>query len=706
MIEASHRAAARRLPRLLGAAVGLSLFAAALAGCGRDAGRPEAALGGAKGDWPAYGGGYAETHHAELDKVTPANISRLGLAFAADLGNDAHGATTPLAVDGVVYLTVGQSVVHAVDVRTGRTRWVHDPHVAERAGRKLRYAFGPRGLAYSRGRVFVGAMDGRLIALDADTGREVWSVQTIDPEDDRYITGAPRVCGDLVVIGHGGADVAPIRGYVTAYDVRTGAQRWRFHTVPGDPAKGFENAAMAAAAKTWSGEWWKLGGGGTVWNAMTYDPEQKLVFLGTGNGAPHNQRIRSPGGGDNLYLSSIVALDADTGAYRWHHQINPGETWDYNAAMDMALATLLIDGKPRKVLMQAPKDGFFYVLDRVTGKLISAGKFAENVTWAHRVDIATGRPVETASARDPAAIVWPGSMGAHNWAPMAFSPTTGLAYIPTLEMPGAYDDRSIDKAQWKHEPGRYNTGYSMSADAVPANAGTSYLQAYDPVRQRRVWKVPLPGAWPGGVLSTAGGLVFIGRPDGRFDAYDARRGRLLWSYDAGLGISGAPISFAVDGKQYVAVVAGWGGGGAGFLGRLSAFGWQPRLKRNHLLVFTLGGKAPPPPQAARRTAEPIDDPTFVLDPVSAARGGDLFAPRCGPCHGAGVVAAGYAPDLRASPMTLDRDAFRSVVRDGAMLSRAMPAYPELGDAELESIRHFIRARARADLRAVAKGPRS
>lgn len=646
-------------------------------------------------DWPSYGGSGGEAHHSALTQIQTSNVTRLGLAFAVDLGNDAHGGTTPIAVDGVVYTTVGQSRVHAVDARQGKLLWVYEPDVAKAAGRKLRYAFGPRGLTYADGRIFVGTMDGRLIALDARTGKLAWSVQTTQPDDDRYITGAPRIAGDLVVIGHGGADWGPVRGYVTAYDIRTGAQRWRFYTVPGDPAAGFENEAMRAAAKTWTGEWWKLGGGGTVWNSMTYDAEQNLLYLGTGNGTPHNAKIRSPLGGDNLYLCSIVAVDARTGEYRWHYQINPGESWDYNAAMDITMATLTIDGKARKVLLHAPKNGFFYVLDRSTGKLISTGRFADKVTWASHIDQASGRPVENPQARyDEPQIVWPGTMGAHSWAPMAFSERSGLVYIPTIEMPSYFDDTGIDRKHWTFKKGQINLGYVLPTGAAPKDAGTSYLQAYDPVRQQRVWQAPSPGAWPGGVLSTAGDLIFFGRPDGRLDAYQARSGELLWSYQTGLGISGAPISFSVDGKQYVAVVAGWGGAGAGYFGTLSPFGWQARLKHNHLFVFALDAHAPAPTQAPPQQTKVIVSDNITLNEAKVERGGQLFVRTCAACHGAGAVAAGYAPDLRASPLVLDAAAFRSVLHGGALLARGMPVYAELDDAQIDELRQFIRAQAR------------
>ena len=341
-------------------------------------------------NWLSYGRSYDESHETPLTQIDAKTVSRLGLINAINLGPSPNGGTVPLAVDGIVYFTMGQSVVRAVDARAGKVLWAFDPKAAEVAGRKLRFGWGARGIAYWRGKIFVGTTDGRLIAIDAKTGGQVWSTQTTKGDDGRYISGAPRAFDGLIIIGHGGADYSPVRGYVTAYDAETGAQRWRFYLVPGDPAKGFENGAMKMAAKTWTGEWWKYGGGGTAWNAITYDADLDTIYIGTGNGAPWNHKIRSPGGGDNLFLCSIVAVDAKTGRYKWHYQVNPANDWDYNAAMDMTLATLQIDGKPRKVLMQAPKNGFFYVIDRETGKLISAEKFAK-VTWAspHRPEDGT-----------------------------------------------------------------------------------------------------------------------------------------------------------------------------------------------------------------------------------------------------------------------------------------------------------------------------
>jgi quinohemoprotein ethanol dehydrogenase len=380
----------------------------------------------------------------------------------------------------------------------------------------LRQGWGSRGLAWWNGKVFTGTQDGRLIAIDAATGQETWSVQTLQEGDYRFISGAPRVFGDKIIVGHGGGDGGQTRGYVTAYDAMTGRQLWRFFTVPGDPAKGFENDAMAMAARTWSGKWWENGGGGTVWNAISYDAETDTVLLGTGNGAPWNHRVRSEGKGDNLFLCSIVALDGKTGAYKWHYQINPGESWDYNAAMDMHLADLTIAGKLRKVLIQAPKNGFLYVIDRTDGKLISAEMIAK-VTWATRIDVASGRPVENPDARYPGHRpfeLWPGNMGAHSWNPSAFSPQSGLAYIPVRETGMTMDDKGIDPATWQFQPGNVgNMAVNMGAAAPNPLNDTSALLAWNPVTQKVAWKVPTPGAWNGGLMATGGNLLFQGQQD-------------------------------------------------------------------------------------------------------------------------------------------------------------------------------------------------
>ena len=638
-------------------------------------------------NWAAYGRTFDEAHFSPLLQINADNVARLGLSWSLDL-EPQHVLSTPLAVDGVIYLAVGYSIVHAVDARTGRLLWRHDPGVIQRAGAKLRNGWGIRGLAYWKGRLFVGTHDGRLLALDARDGTPAWSVQTLDPADGSFISGPPRVFDDKVVIGFGGGDFGPVRGYVTAYDTATGKLLWRFWTVPGDPARGFENRAMAIAAKTWSGRWWERGGGGTVWNAMTYDPEFDRLYLGTGNGGPWNPRLRSPGGGDNLFLSSIVALDADTGDYAWHYQTTPGDAWDYNSAMDMTLAELTFDGRKRKVLLHAPKNGFFYVIDREDGRLLSAEKFAR-ATWAERVDLATGRPVVADSARyygRAEAQIFPSFEGAHNWFPMSFSPRTGLVYLPVTEMGASFSDRGIDPARWNPIPHSPQFAGMAGGDGdPPADSAQSSLVAWDPERARPAWSIPTPGAHNSGTLATAGDLVFQGQADGRIHAYSAADGRRLWTFDAGTAVLGTPITFSVDGRQYLAVLSGPLAGSVGGFGSVSAqFGWNAREHPRRLLAFALDGSASLPPTPPPRRVEPLAAPGFVVDASTVPLGLEQYS-RCMLCHGPGAVAGGSAPDLRASAVVLSGESFASVVRDGTLEARGMPKFPELTDRELAAL---------------------
>jgi quinohemoprotein ethanol dehydrogenase len=670
------------------------LMAAAML-CGMTASdRPDNAMLGNEADganWPAFGRTFSEQHYSPLDQVNQGNVGRLGLAWFFDLPVSVNAFSTPLQVNGTLFFTEGQSVIHALDARTGRELWSYDAEVAKVAGDKLKAVWGVRGIAWWGGKIYSGTQDGRLIALDGKTGKLVWSTVTTQPGDNRYISGPPRVFNGKVIIGHGGAEYGATRGYVTAYDAQTGKQIWRFYTVPGDPAKGFEDEAMAMAAKTWTGEWWKYGGGGTAWNAMTYDPKYNRVYIGTGNGQPWNQKIRSPGGGDNLFLCSIVALDADTGKYAWHYQINPGETWDYNCVMDIQLVDLMIDGKVRPVLLQAPKNGFFYVIDRTTGKLISAEKIGK-VTWASHIDLKTGRPVEMPNARFQTGDfdLWPKS--AHNWFPMAYSPRTRLSYIPVQGLGGIYSDDGIDLKNWKPTfRGEYRTGVTNKPSPPdPANSG-SWLLAWNPATQKEAWRVKRNGVASAGVMATAGNLVFQGNPDGKFIAYDALSGKILWSFDAKNGVIGAPISYRLDGKQYVTVLAGFGGTGALFGAATGQRGWAYRTQHRRVLTFVLDGKATLPPGGPQPEV-PIATPGFKVDPARVAAGGKLYE-NCMFCHGYGAIAGGAAPDLRASTIPTDAEAFASVVRDGALVEAGMPKFDDLTPDQVESIRHFIRHQA-------------
>ena len=654
-------------------------------------------------DWASYGRDGSEDHYSPLAQIDAGNVGRLGLAWSADL-DTFDSFTAPLAVAGTLYFGVGNSVVTAMDARTGKQVWQYDPEVHKVAGHKMRAGWGTRGIAYSAGKIFTATRDGRLIALDAKTGRRLWSVQTIDPKDDAYISGPPWVAGDKVLIGFGGGDYGPVRGYVTAYDAATGRQVWRFYTVPGDPAKGPDHAAsdsvMDMAAKTWTGDWWKFGGGGNVWHAMAYDAKYDRVYLGTGNGFPWNQKIRSPGGGDNLFVGSIVALDRKTGRYLWHYQVNPGNSWDYNDAMDIQMATLAIDGKPRDVILHAPKNGFFYVIDRQTGKLVNMpGNFAP-ANWASGIDMTTGRPIENPDARYPDGkpfVIFPSPTGAHAVETMAFNRKTGLVYIPEIEQRRVVTDPP-DVATWAYKPGMFvNTGLGAVPAGITLPPASSNLVAYDPVRQKVAWKVPQNGMLNGGAITTAGNLVFQGLNTGKFVAFAADTGKQVWSFDAQNGILGNAISYTAEGRQYVTVITGF----------RSSFAnnpnWDYRQQKRRVLTFMLDGKATLPPVVA--ADDPIaDDPAFTVDAAKSAIGAGIFNQSCVICHGAGMIAGGAAPDLRKSQIPLDGDAFYQVVHEGALMPRGMGRFDNLTTAELDGLRHYIRQRARETTPATRANP--
>ena len=654
-------------------------------------------------DWPAYGRTFSEGHYSPLTQINIDTIGRLGLAWSLDL-DVTNSITTPLAVNGTVYLGAGHGIIHAVDARTGKLLWRYDAKATEANGKKLRVAWGIRGIAFWKNRVYAGTSDGRLIALNAKDGTLVWSVQTVDPNDGATITGAPRAFNGKIVIGFSGGDFSPLRGYATAYDAETGKQIWRFYVVPGKPGTkdgAASDGVMDMAAKTWTGQWWKYGGGGSVWNSMTYDPQFNRIYLGTGNGTPMNWKIRSPQGGDNLFIASVVAVDADTGRYVWHYQTTPGDSWDYDSATDMTLATLKIDGRDRRVLLHAAKNGFFYVIDRENGRLLSADKLG-TVTWADRVDLKTGRPVLAEGAKyvDRSIVLWPSFQAVHHWPPQSFSPRTGYVYEPTLEMPAEFGDAGVDLKHYdpRMRTGDY-TGLTVGSGDVPADAGHSVLKAWDPIAKHVVWQVETAGVSNGGTLATGGDLVFQGLADGYLHAYSAKDGKDLWSFFAGVAVTGVPITYSVDGKQYVTITAGPLGGSTAAFGSISArWGWDPRVHPRRLLTFTLDSNSQLPSTPPRRPAVPLDPAQFVVDPAKAKQGEYEYA-RCTLCHGMGVVAGGIAPDLRASPVLLSPEAFAHVVRDGALASRGMPRFAELTDAQLEALRHFVRQTARRDLAA-------
>ena len=620
------------------------------------------------GSWLSYGRTLAEQRHSPLAQIDDENVALMQRRFTIELGTVRGLEATPLMIDGVLYFTLSWSVVMAVDARSGEELWRYDPLVPKEVGRRACCDVVNRGVAAYGGRIYFGSLDGRLIALDASTGERVWEVMTVDPSVPYTITGAPRIVEGRVVIGNGGAEFG-VRGYVSAYDADTGEMVWRTYTVPGDPSKPFESPALASAAKTWSGEWWKVGGGGTVWDSMAYDPELRLLYIGTGNGSPWAQQHRSPGGGDNLYLSSILALDPDDGTLVWHYQTTPGETWDFTATQHIVLADLRIAGKTRQVLMQAPKNGFFYVLDRRTGELISARPYV-TVTWATGID-ANGRPVEADLQRlsEDLRFVMPTFFGGHNWQPMSFNPDTGLVYIPAQEILGAY--RLDPGYRVVNEEFNVGTDFNVFAQ-FPPEAASGHLLAWDPVRQEEAWRVPYGLPWNGGTLSTAGNLVFQGTADGRFVAYTADTGRTLFVDHTETGVIAAPMTYEIDGTQYVAILAGWGGA-FGIGGGTAARGVSRGSGR--LIVYALPESAPTPEQIQ----------AYITRPGELADGERLYHQFCSRCHGAGGVSSSGIPDLRSAVIRLGPH-IQAVTRSG-LQGTGMPA---LGDVVSESDARLIR----------------
>jgi len=648
---------------------------------------------GAGANWPNHNGDVNESAYSRLAQVNTSNIGRLGLAWSLDLPDEVSLEATPIAVNGVLYFTGTYAVVYAVDARTGKVVWKYDPMTWKVMPRKMMFSFSAnRGVAFADGRIFSAALDGRLFALDAKTGKLIWTAQTTDPNGMQDVTGPPRVFDGKVIIGNTGADFGA-RGYVTAYDQASGKQVWRFYTAPGSPQENQGDPVMERAAKTWNGEYWKSGTGGVVWDGITFDPQMDRIYLGTGNAGPYDPETRSPGGGDNLYTASIVALDANTGKYVWHYQLNPRDAWDFDSTQQMTVAELTIDGKSRKVLMQAPKNGFFYVIDRETGKPISAEKYGK-VTWAKSIDLKTGRPVnEDHIYYDGTGLVtiWPSPAGAHAWQSMSYDPKTGLAYIPYMQV-------GVHFSKNKPLPGAFTVGnLSIKDTEADQHDGRGALVAWDPVQQKQAWIAWHDALWNGGVLSTAGNLVFQGDATGFFSAYDAAKGTRLWQFNAGLGIGGAPMSYTVHGKQYVSVLVGYGGSTAAW-GSLMNVGWKFGAQPRRLLTFALDGKATLPPSAPRDTTlHALDKPSYKINAADVAAGHDLFI-ACAACHGRNLVSPGApGPDLRESQAALDSDSLWTIVHGGALIEHGMPQFANFSRQQIDDIYAYIRAGAREAL---------
>lgn len=681
-----------------------TVVARLLTGCDGQDTLDDAALRTADADtanWLTHGRTYAEQRHSPLRQINDSSVSRLGLVWSADL-QTLHGVeATPVVKDGVLYVTSAWSVVYALDARTGVLRWRYDPAVPKAHAKYVCCGVVNRGVALYRERVYVGTIDGRLIALDERTGTPIWTVQTTPVGAPYAITGAPRIAAGRVIIGNAGSEFA-VRGYVSAYDAMTGALAWRTYMVPGDPSKPFESEAMRRAAATWSGEWWKGGGGGSPWDPIVYDPDLDLVYVGTANPNPWYPELRGTEPGDNLYASSIVALRASTGEIVWHYQTTPGDAWDFDATQPIVLADLTIDGRERRVLMQANKNAFFYVIDRVTGELISGTPYAQ-MTWARGID-SVGRPIVVPSAMPTSqgAIVIPANFGAHNWNPIAYSPATHLVYLAVTDS-GA-DLHVVDKAMV-----RSTTAMTIGRDPRyqgPLNArlqtirASGRLIAWDPAARREAWRVVHPVVRSGGTLSTAGNLVFQGRVDGKLLAYRSTDGAQLWEFDAHVGIAAAPMTYAVGDTQYVAVATG----PPVFYADDAA-----RAGPGRLLVFAIGGLATLPQTetkvrvASQGTASPPDVPRATAADI--AEGGALYRQYCARCHSVrnNLVKSGAVPDLATStPET--HASFQAIVRGGARAPLGMPSFEDnLTEAQVRLIQAFVIDQARRATPAAIRG---
>jgi len=646
-------------------------------------------------NWLTYGRTYSEQRFSPLRQINDSTVRRMGLLWSHELPTTRGVEATPIVVDGIIYTTSTWSVAYAFDAITGRQLWTYDPMVERSRARTVCCDAVNRGLALYRGLLYLATLDGRLIAIDARTGKPVWDVKTVDQSQPYAITGAPRIAKGRVIIGNAGGEFG-VRGYLSAYDAKTGQLVWRVFTVPGDPAKGFETPALEAAANTWHGEYWKTGGGAPAWDPIVYDPDLDLVYFGTGNGTAWYRDLRSPGGGDNLYVASILAVRAQTGEYAWHYQVTPGDNWDFDATQPLVLADLSIGGRARKVIMQASKNGFFYVLDRATGKLVSATPFIDGITWATRIDSVSGRPVEspTAYAGLAPVLVSPDQNGAHNWEPIAFDQSKGVVYLGArngsmrVHAPNPNWVSDVSGRNTGEDAG-YEGGLTAKAAAAPPPRGE--LVAWSVGERRSLWRVPLHVSHGGGVLATAGNVVFQGSADGTFAAYRATDGTSLWTFDAGTGVMAAPVTYLANGVQYVTLMVGWGGGvGMNNPGNLGPV--KPGFGR--ILTFTLGGTAKLAPTPYGHTAPPV--PAIRLDTTAAAirEGKILYHTYCRFCHGWNAV-AGPTPDLRYATADVHRQ-FEAIVLRGQRQALGMPSFGDkLDSLQLRAIEAYVLSRAAA-----------
>ncbi|OYU93591.1 MAG: PQQ-dependent dehydrogenase, methanol/ethanol family [Bacteroidetes bacterium B1(2017)] len=641
-------------------------------------------------NWLTYGLNYSENRFSKLTQISDKNAKNLGLVWTYEMGAERGVEATPLVANGVMYVTGPWSIVYAINALTGKELWKYDPEVPKNYGEKACCDVVNRGVALYKGKVFVASLDGRLIALNATNGKKIWETLTVDSSKPYTITGAPRVIKGNVIIGNGGAEYG-VRGYLSAYNAETGKQAWRFYSVPGNPELPFESKALETAAKTWTGKYWEAGGGGTMWDAMAYDPDLNLMYVGTGNGSPWNRGYRSPDGGDNLYLSSIVALNPDNGEYMWHYQTTPGDNWDFTATQHLILADLEIKGAKRKVIMQAPKNGFFYVIDRTTGEFISGEPFVK-INWSKGIDYKTGRPIENEMARynnNPSEAA-PGPNGAHNWHPMAFNPQTGLVYIPaqntsiffTNNLNYKYNDP--DKTSTYAAGNGWNTGVKMGGGKKVYPSGGRLL-AWNPVTQKEAWSVEHLASTNGGVLTTAGNLVFQGTADGRFVAYNAKNGEKLWESPTGTGVIAAPITFELNGDQYISIAAGWGGL-TGLASRFSA-----TQTTGKVYTFKLNGKAKLPDFPKPVAKNLLSGVSYKFkDATDVQYGAKLYTNYCALCHGGPASSeGGRIPNLGYSHKDIIQN-LNVFVLEGALAKRGMPNFKgRLSEEDVEKIKAYI-----------------
>ena len=649
-------------------------------------------------EWPLHGLDAKEQRFSALAHINEHNVDQLGLAWSFDTDFNRGLEATPIVVDGVMYVTGNWSVVYALNAKSGQLIWKYDPQVPKAWGGQGCCDVVNRGVAVADGKVVVGTFDARLIALDASTGELIWETLTADTANWSYtITGAPRIAKGKVFIGNGGAEYG-VRGYISAYDLNSGELAWRFYTVPGNPANGYQTQAEALAAATWTAEWWRFGGGGTVWDSIVYDEELDQLYFGTGNGSPWNRELRSPDGGDNLYLSSVVAVNPDTGEYIWHYQETPAENWDFTSTQPLMLANMQWQGQTRKVIWHAPKNGFFFVIDRITGVPISIEPYTTQ-NWASHYDKETWRPIETQGAnyqKNPGLIQSPASMGAHNWNPMAYSPNTGLVYIPVSKTSSIYAaQNAMDFTQ-----GSWNLGVDLEVPPIfemPSltrkvinKLATGYLLAWDPISQAEAWRKERKNGGNGGTLATAGNLVFQGTSSGEMTALRADTGKTLWSYDTQVGIIAAPITYTIDNEQYLAVAAGWGGS----MGLLVRFDQREVIPPSRILVFKLGAQQWLPALVEHNELTAIPPMPKVNGDI-IAKGAQLYANNCFVCHGMAAHSAKAIPDLRNLPMPF-YDNFDAIVRGGMMLNAGMPSFEnKLNETEVDAIYAYVLAEAHA-----------